>query len=97
MKRIKENNDPTAMCFMGRNCMDKGDYDTAFEYLTKAAELGGAGAHFSLSLLYHKGYGVEKDEVKETYHLEQAAIAGGTILELKSGTMAGSKEQRNIS
>jgi TPR repeat protein len=48
----------------------------SFEYLTKAAELGGAGAHFSLSLLYHKGYGVEKDEVKETYHLEQAAIAG---------------------
>ena len=48
----------------------------ALEFLTKAAELGNARAHFSLSLLYCEGKGVEKDEVKEIYHSEEAAIAG---------------------
>ena len=30
---------------MGMIRIDKGDYDTAFKYLTKAAELGDAGSH----------------------------------------------------
>jgi tetratricopeptide (TPR) repeat protein len=76
MKRIKENNDPAAMCRMGKKRCHEGDYDTAFEYFKKAAELGDAGAHYSLSLRYREGEGVEKDEKKEIYHLEEAAIGG---------------------
>ena len=39
--------------------------------------MGDAYAHYHLSLLYHReGLGVEKDEKKEWYHLEEATIAG---------------------
>jgi TPR repeat protein len=75
MKRVKKN-DPAAMCHMGNKRRDAGDYETAFEYWTKAAELGDASAHYSLSVRYHKGEGVEKDMKKEIYHLEEAAIGG---------------------
>jgi tetratricopeptide (TPR) repeat protein len=76
MKRIKENNDPAAMRFMGRNCIDEGDYETAFKYFTKAAELGEVGAHHNLAVMYINEEGVEKDAEKYTYHLEEAAIGG---------------------
>ncbi|KAK1734925.1 zf-MYND and TPR domain-containing protein [Skeletonema marinoi] len=75
LKRIESNN-PFAMQQMGRMCHKEGDYESAFEYLTKAAELGDVGAHYNLSFLYQHGEGVEKDEKKELYHLEVAAIAG---------------------
>ncbi len=75
MKRVKKN-DPAAMSRMGKKRRDEGDYKTALEYLTKAAELGDANAHFSLSLMYEKGQGVEKDAEKEVYHSEEAAIRG---------------------
>ncbi len=75
MKRIKKN-DPDAMRYMGKMRYREGDYQTALEYLTKAAELGNAEAHYSLSNMYWEGRGVEKDKEKEMYHLEQAAIAG---------------------
>jgi TPR repeat protein len=76
MKRIKENNDPTAMRLMGNKSHKEGDYETAFKYYTKAARLGNAGAHYSLSLLYDKGQGVDRDEKKQIYHSEEAAIGG---------------------
>ncbi len=75
MKRVKKN-DPAAMSQMGYIRFKRGDYGIAFEYWTKAAELGVADAHYNLSAMYDKGLGVEKDEEKEVYHLEQAAIAG---------------------
>ncbi len=76
MKRIKENNDPVAMCHMGKKRYHEGDYETAFKYLTKAAELGVADAHYNLSVMYRKEEGVEKDEKKRIYHLTEAAIGG---------------------
>jgi tetratricopeptide (TPR) repeat protein len=76
MKRIKENNDPAAMCHMGKSHHDEGDYETALKYSTKAAELGDAEAHYSLSIMYDKGRGVGKDMKKAIYHTEEAAIAG---------------------
>ena len=76
MKRIKENNDPAAMNHMGKQLYHEGVYETALKYLTKAAELGDADAHYVLSIMYDKGHGVEKDTEKEIYHLEEAAIAG---------------------
>ena len=54
----------------------EGDHEEAFEYFTKAAALGDADAHYSLSCMYHEGEGVEKDNEKEMYHLEEAAIRG---------------------
>ena len=44
--------------------------------MTKATELGGMEAHACLATLYAEGQGVEKDEKKEIYHLEEAAIGG---------------------
>jgi hypothetical protein len=75
MKRIKKNC-PVAMREMGRKCYREGDYGTAFEYLTKAAESGDIAAHNYLSGMYHLGHGVEKDMKKQVYHAEQAAIGG---------------------
>ena len=75
MKRA-ERNDPTALWQMGIRYVNKEEYDAAFEYFTRAADLGDAGAHYNLSHMYMKGQGVEKDEKKELYHMEEAAIAG---------------------
>lgn len=75
MKRVKAN-DPAALRFMGKRRYRERDYDAAFEYLTKAAELGDAGAHNQLGCMYMKGEGVEKDEGKGVYHYEKAAIGG---------------------
>mmetsp|Transcript_18001 Transcript_18001/g.30398 ORF Transcript_18001/g.30398 Transcript_18001/m.30398 type:complete len:147 (+) Transcript_18001:575-1015(+) len=62
---------------MGARHYLEGDYGTAFEYLTKAAELDNAEAHYQLSRFYREGVvGVEKDERKRLYHLEEAAIGG---------------------
>ena len=75
MKRI-EANDPVAICKWGVQQYYKGDYDTAFDYCTKAAKLGDVWAHFYLSLMYRDGEGIEQDVRKEIYHLEEAAIGG---------------------
>ena len=73
MKRVKAN-DPVAIRQEGVMRYNKGEYIKA--YYTKAAELGDAEAHYQLSILYQSGKGVEKDEGKKIYHLEEAAIAG---------------------
>jgi len=75
MKRIAAN-DPVAMAQLGFTRENEGDYDSAFGLWTKAAELGDAIAHWSLSVAYAKGEVVEADATKEIYHLEEAAIAG---------------------
>ena len=75
MKRI-EANDPAAIRQKGYKHSDGGDHDGAFNHWKKAAELGDAAAHYELSILYQNGQGVEKDEKKRVYHLEEAAIRG---------------------
>jgi hypothetical protein len=75
MKRIKAD-DPVAMCFSGTKLYHEGDCDSAVKYWTKAAKLGDPEAHYQLSTVYREGEGVEKDEEKEVYHLEKAAIGG---------------------
>jgi len=54
----------------------EGNYENAFEYLAKAAELGDIQAQYYLGRMYQKGEGVEKDEKKGLYYLEEAAIGG---------------------
>ena len=75
MKRI-EANDPFATFQEGVDQYENGNYDKAFEWYTKAAELGSVDGHFHLACLYHFGHGVEKNEGKKTHHLEEAAISG---------------------
>jgi len=75
MKRV-EANDQVALEVMGLRQCEKGDYGSALEYLTEAAGLGDVEALYYLSLMYKKGEGVEKDEKKGLYHLEEAAIGG---------------------
>jgi tetratricopeptide (TPR) repeat protein len=75
IKRVKKN-DPIAMCRMGQVRKEEGDYETALNYLTKAAELGDMVAHNALSHIYCDGDGVEKDKGKGMHHLEEAAIGG---------------------
>ena len=75
MKRVKAN-DPAAMCQKGAKCHKEDDYNGALKYFTKAAELGDINAHFRLGYMYGEGEGVEKDEEKELFHFEKAAIGG---------------------
>ena len=75
VKRVKAN-DPAALRHLGGMCYEEGDYDGAFEYLAKAAELGDLMAHYNLGYMYEKGEGVEEDEEKAVYYYEKAAIGG---------------------
>ena len=75
MKRV-EANDPEAICDMGNKRYSAGDYQSAFDYWTRAVALGNVRAHYDISGLYANGKGVEKDERKELHHLEEAAIGG---------------------
>eukprot|EP00984_Skeletonema_dohrnii_P018056 scaffold8343_cov94-Skeletonema_dohrnii-CCMP3373.AAC.4 len=76
IKRRAEADDPAALGWMGGKCQEKGDYNGAFEFWKRAAELGDSESHYQLSVMYHGGYGVEKDEKKGIRHLEEAAIGG---------------------
>ena len=91
MERIKKN-DPVAMTYMGNHHVREGDSTKAFEYWTKAAELGDVAAHACLGSLYGNGNGVEKDMKKAVYHWEEAVIGGHhdargnlAIYEIKNG------------
>jgi len=75
MKRV-EANDPIAMRQIGGMHQIEEDYVRAIEYWSKAAQLGDIDAHHNLSVMYERGKGVEVDQTKGIYHLEEAAIAG---------------------
>jgi len=75
MKRV-EANVPVALCHKGAEQYRKGNYTRAFEYFTKAAEMGYLQAHFRLARLYDEGRGAEKDRGKKIFHLEEASIGG---------------------
>ena len=75
-KERAELGDPVALRQVGTLCILDSDHKGAFGNFMKAAELGDAHAHYQLSLLYHDGHGVEKEEKKRLYHLEKAVIGG---------------------
>eukprot|EP00577_Skeletonema_sp_RCC1716_P020069 CAMPEP_0113420138 /NCGR_PEP_ID=MMETSP0013_2-20120614/27172_1 /TAXON_ID=2843 ORGANISM="Skeletonema costatum, Strain 1716" /NCGR_SAMPLE_ID=MMETSP0013_2 /ASSEMBLY_ACC=CAM_ASM_000158 /LENGTH=316 /DNA_ID=CAMNT_0000307605 /DNA_START=18 /DNA_END=968 /DNA_ORIENTATION=- /assembly_acc=CAM_ASM_000158 len=68
--------DPVALRELGGEHYGKGDYSGAVPYLTEAAAFGDMYAHYSLSIMYGEGKGVEKDDEMAWYHLEEAAIGG---------------------
>ena len=71
-----EANDPFIVFSVADMHYRHGEYDDAFECFSKAAELGDVEAHYKLSEMYSEGHGVEKNEKKEIYHVEEAAIKG---------------------
>jgi tetratricopeptide (TPR) repeat protein len=78
-KREKERieaNDPEVLRYRGSESYEAGDFDKAFDYYTKAAELGNAEAHYRLGRMYGEGVGIEKDKEKAAYHCEKASIVG---------------------
>ena len=75
MKRV-DANDSVAICYMGIDSYNKGDYKAGFEYLTRAVTLDNMDAHNKLSSLYYDGKGVEKDKKRFLHHAEKAAIGG---------------------
>jgi len=75
MKRVEANNQ-AALLQMGMHLNKRGEYKSAVKYYKKAAEFGDADAHYNLSAMYKNGEGVEKDDKKKVYHLEEAAIGG---------------------
>eukprot|EP00986_Skeletonema_menzelii_P000555 scaffold160_cov157-Skeletonema_menzelii.AAC.12 len=86
MERILAN-DPVAILNQGKEHEMKGDFIKAVKNYKKAIELGDLGgpglgsvdAHFQLSIMYREGRGVEKDEGKEIFHVEESAIGGHPI------------------
>ena len=99
MKRI-EANDPVAMVQEGTEQYQKGEYECAFGYWTKAAELGDAEAHYKLAEMYHHRHGIENEKGK--YHWEEAAIGGHPgarymlgCVEWKNGNYDGAMNYRN--
>ena len=84
MKRV-EANDKIALYEFAKLNLHNGDYDGAFRYCTKAAELGDSSAHYVLSLMYIEGKGVEKDEKKQVYHSERAVTNGHPSARCKLG------------
>ena len=84
MKRFGAN-DPIALWQMGEKHLNEGDYEGALKYGKMAAELGNADAHLMLAYLYRTGEDVEKDEKKELYHLEEAAMSGHPEARAKIG------------
>ena len=96
LKRRAKANDPIALSQMGHINYSKGDYAKAFQYWTNSARLGIVQAHYRLSVLYKNGDGVEKDEKKRVFHLEEAAIAGHPDARYNLGAIEwnyGSKER----
>ena len=91
MKRA-ESSDPISLVEIGKRYYGKGDYAKAFQSWTKAAALGSAESHYSLSILYGKGHGVEKDKKNEMFHLEEAAIGGHPLARYNLGCLE--KERR---
>ncbi len=76
LKKRCEANDPAAISQMGIKLKHYGNYNEAFEYLTKAAKMGDAAAHYELAESYRLGEGVERNTKKQFYHLEEAVIGG---------------------
>ena len=85
LQKRMEANDSAAICHLAQGFFKRGDYSNAFKYLSKSAELGYAGAHYIISFMYESGSGVERDEKKRIFHLEEAAIGGNPEARFKIG------------
>ena len=79
MLRRAEANDPIALEHLGQLRYEEEDYESAFRYWTRAAEVGDVNASFQLGSMYWKGKFVENDMDNCIAHWEQAAIGGHVV------------------
>ena len=86
-ERLAKMNDPILLRNVGLRNRDKGDHETEFKYLSRAAEMGDAVAHHELYCKYTVGRGVEKNVSKAMRHLEQAAIGGHALARAELGNI----------
>ena len=63
----------------------RGDYATAFEKLTQAAEAGDTQAQFNLGVMYGDGLGVPQDDQQAASWFRKAAEAGHTKAQVLLG------------
>ena len=63
------------------------DYEKAVELWMQAGELGCDESYFNIAVSYDKGEGVERDEKKERYYLELAAMKGHMLARYNLGCM----------
>eukprot|EP00985_Skeletonema_marinoi_P013621 scaffold6789_cov206-Skeletonema_marinoi.AAC.5 len=78
-RRRIASNDPITLREVGKDYYRERDYEKAFQHWSRAARLRDADAHYCLTILYLEGLGVEKDEKKRLYHLEEASIGGHLV------------------
>ena len=69
-------NEPKSLREVGIKLYDKGQFQKAFDYFSKAATLDDAVAHYYLAYMYLHKQGVEKDSSKVLFHYEMSAIGG---------------------
>ncbi len=60
----------------GEAAYEAGDYETAFEEFTKAAEDGDMNAQFNLGVMYEHGHGVQQSDLKAGEWYQLAADNG---------------------
>jgi TPR repeat protein len=65
----------------------KKDVDKAAKLFHSAAELGCTRAYNSLGTIYHKGEGVNKDEIKAKQYCEKAAMRGNSSSRINLSSM----------
>ena len=70
---------PVAMRQVGNLHYQDGDFPTAVDFYTRAAEKDDAVAHKMLGEMYNHGKGVERNLSKAIYHTEKSAIAGHPV------------------
>jgi len=95
IKRCKQRmkvNDSEAFYYLGLSYERGGrglprDYNKAFEFWIRAAELGLPKAHFSIANAYYEGIFVSEDHEKMKYHFELAAIGGHEVARHNLGLM----------
>ena len=68
--------DAETMIDRGWQAIDSGDYTTAKDLFSKAADLGSAKGLYAIGCLYHLGYGVEQSDEKALEYYTRAGEAG---------------------
>ena len=76
LTRQAQNGDTEAQVDLAYEYYSQGNHAKAFEWNTKAANQGYAGAQYNLGLMYHKGHGVRQDYQKAVEWYTKAANQG---------------------
>ena len=87
LTRQAQNGDTEAQVDLAYEYYSQGNHAKAFEWNTKAANQGYAGAQYNLGLMYHKGHGVRQDYQKAVEWYTKAANQGIAEAQFNLGLM----------